>query len=109
MSSPSTGVWIRPNFLVGYQPDADWLEILVCKVSDVSGRQILTLPGRLTRLKGHTEFIDLIAGLVQAGVDVHGLIVGHLDPARQAYINELRQLVVDKGLVRADYIYWSAR
>lgn len=29
---------------------------------------------------------------------MHGLIVGHLDPARQAYISKLRQLVADRGL-----------
>lgn len=86
------------EFPAGYQPNAAWLAAWYEQYPALRGCRILTLPGRLTRLKGHADFIDLIAGLVQAGVDVHGLIVGHLDPARQAYINELQQLVADRGL-----------
>ena len=59
---------------------------------------MLTLPGRLTRLKGHEDFIGLIRHLVQQGLDVHGLIVGHLDPARRAYIRELQRLVTKQGM-----------
>ncbi|MDH5470175.1 MAG: glycosyltransferase family 4 protein [Gammaproteobacteria bacterium] len=86
------------EFPYGYKPSPDWLEGWYGAYPFLSGRKVLTLPGRLTRLKGHTDFINLIADLVQAGVDVHGLIVGHLDPDRQAYINELRQLVANRSL-----------
>lgn len=86
------------EFPYGYKPSPDWLEDWYGAYPFLSGRKVLTLPGRLTRLKGHEDFINLIADLVQAGVDVHGLIVGHLDPDRQAYINELRQLVDNSGL-----------
>ena len=41
---------------------------------------MLTLPGRLTRLKGHHDFITLVAKLVADGLDVVGLIVGGEDP-----------------------------
>ena len=33
-------------------------------------RKVLTLPGRLTRLKGHHDFITLVARLVAEGIDV---------------------------------------
>jgi glycosyltransferase involved in cell wall biosynthesis len=68
---------------------------------------VLTLPGRLTRLKGHEDFIDLVAALVAKGRDVHGLVVGYLDPARNRYISELQQRVVAKGI--ADRITFTGQ
>ena len=81
-----------------YHPDDDWLDAWHNEYPILQGRRVLTLPGRLTRLKGHADFIGLIAELVGRGMDVHGLIVGHLDPERKSYINELRQLVAARGL-----------
>jgi len=56
------------------------------------------MPGRLTRLKGHEEFIELLARLKAAGLDVHGLIVGGEDPRRRAYAAELHHAVAARGL-----------
>lgn len=85
-------------FPYGYQPPAEWRDEWFRQYPFLEGRKVLTLPGRLTRLKGHADFIELIAALVQKGFDVHGLVVGHLDPARQSYIKELEALVGQKGL-----------
>lgn len=86
------------EFPYGYKPDAAWLAAWYAKYPALRGRRILTLPGRLTRLKGHADFIGLIADLVSRGMDVHGLIVGHLDPGRQSYVRELQQQVAARGL-----------
>ena len=59
---------------------------------------VLTLPGRLTRLKGHHDFIDLVARLKREGVSVHGLIVGGEDPKRKAYAWALRERVIAEAL-----------
>jgi glycosyltransferase involved in cell wall biosynthesis len=88
----------RAEFPYRYRPDAGWLDAWYGQYPYLKGRRVLTLPGRLTRLKGHEDFIELIAALVAQGQDVHGLIVGHLDPARRAYISELQELVADKGM-----------
>jgi glycosyltransferase involved in cell wall biosynthesis len=88
----------RAEFPFGYRPDPDWLATWYGRYPFLRGRRVLTLPGRLTRLKGHEAFIDLIAALVARGLDVHGLIVGHLDPARQAYTGELQRRIDDRGL-----------
>ncbi len=82
----------------GYTPAGEWLERWYAQYPFLTGRKVLTLPGRLTRLKGHEEFIGLIGALVEKGLDVHGLIVGHLDPARQGYIDELKRLLAGNGL-----------
>ena len=48
---------------------------------------VLTLPGRLTRLKGHHDFFELLRRLPE----VTGLVVGEEDPRRREYAAELRR------------------
>ena len=61
-------------------------------------RQVLTLPGRISRLKGHLDFLQLMAKLVQADLPVYGLIVGGEDPARAGYMRDVQRLVKKLGL-----------
>lgn len=86
------------EFPHGYQPADAWLADWNQNYPGLSGKQVLTLPGRLTRLKGHNDFIDLILALKESGMPVHGLIVGGEDPKRQAYAQEIRQRIADLGL-----------
>jgi glycosyltransferase involved in cell wall biosynthesis len=89
----------RAEFPYGFRPDAGWLREWQAHYPQLAGRRVLCLPGRLTRLKGHEEFIDLVATLVAEGRNVHGLVVGDLDPGRQRYIEELRQRAQDQGMM----------
>ena len=50
---------------------------------------LLLLPGRGTRLKGHGDALDLLAGLRAAGLDARLWMPGARDPARAAYVAEL--------------------
>lgn len=86
------------EFPYGYQPSDEWLKQWQDDFPQLSGKKILTLPGRLTRLKGHNDFIDLLSKLKQAGEPVHGLIVGGEDPKRQHYAAELRKRIHTEGL-----------
>ncbi|MEX1315531.1 MAG: glycosyltransferase family 4 protein [Synechococcaceae cyanobacterium] len=61
------------------------------------GRRLL-LPGRITRLKGHDDFLRLLAALKQRGRVVQGLVAGDTHPRKQAYRRELEQRVVQLGL-----------
>ncbi len=88
----------RNEFPYGYQPDEGWLKAWYEQYPFLKERRVLTLPGRLTRLKGHEDFIGLIAALVAQGHDVHGLIVGHLDPGRARYIAGLRRSMQQAGV-----------
>lgn len=88
----------RSEFPFGYKPDEAWLKSWYEEYPFLRDRKVLTLPGRLTRLKGHEDFIDLIVALVATGHDVHGLIVGHLDPGRGGYIAELRRRIEHIGM-----------
>ncbi len=86
------------EFPFGYQPDADWQASWREDFPETQGKWLLTLPGRLTRLKGHNDFIDVIKQLQSSIPNVHGLIVGGEDPKRRQYAQSLYQRVKDEGL-----------
>jgi len=96
------------EFPRGYRPSAAWLQGWQEQYPQLSGKQVLTLPGRLTRLKGHHDFINLIAALRQQGKAVCGLIVGGEDPKRQEYAQELYARVRELGL-QDEVLFTGAR
>lgn len=81
-----------------YQPSDEWLARFQTEFPQIGRRKVLTLPGRLTRLKGHHDFITLVARLVAEGIDVIGLVVGGEDPKRPGYAKEIRERVQAEGL-----------
>ena len=52
----------------GFVPPAGWLAKWRKEQEKCTGRVVLLLPGRITRLKGHEDFFHLLAGLKRAGV-----------------------------------------
>ncbi|MFA0923490.1 glycosyltransferase [Xanthomonas fragariae] len=50
---------------------------------------LLLLPGRGTRLKGHADGLQLLAGLRAAGVPAWLWLPGAREPGREAYVREL--------------------
>lgn len=86
------------DFPYGWQPDEIWLQHWQAELPQICGCRVLTLPGRITRLKGHHDFISLIGALCEKGLNVHGLVVGGEDPRRPAYVAELRARLKDDGL-----------
>lgn len=81
-----------------YQPSDEWLARFHAEFPQIGQRKVLTLPGRLTRLKGHHDFITLVRTLLSDGLDVVGLIVGGEDPKRPGYAKEIRERVQADGL-----------
>lgn len=81
-----------------HQPSDEWVARFHAEFPQITGRKVLTLPGRLTRLKGHHDFIRLVGKLVAEGLDVVGLIVGGEDPKRPGYAKEIRERVQAEGL-----------
>lgn len=77
-----------------YRPSGDWLAAFRAQYPQLDGRFVVTLPGRLTRLKGHNDFITIIGALAAMGLDVVGLVVGGEDPKRPGYAQEIRARVV---------------
>ena len=68
-----------------FEPDPDWLTRWHREYPALRGKRIVVLPGRLTRLKGHFDFIDVLARVRPGRRDVVGLAVGGVEPKHRAY------------------------
>jgi len=86
------------EYPAAYEPPAAWLKTWHEQYPHLQGKQVICLPGRLTRLKGHHDFIALLKRLKQSRPNIHGLIVGAQDPKRKAYALELNQAIASAGL-----------
>lgn len=82
----------------GHRPDPEWLSRWNNEFPIPVGRKIIVLPARITRWKGQEDFLQIIADLLNAGLSVHGLIVGEAHPRRREYLNELQQRCDNLGL-----------
>jgi glycosyltransferase involved in cell wall biosynthesis len=66
----------RSDFPFGYRPNDAWMRDTLAEFPELADRRWLCLPGRLSRYKGHGEFINLIASLARDYDDIQGVIVG---------------------------------
>jgi glycosyltransferase involved in cell wall biosynthesis len=89
----------RDRFRHGHRPDEGWYRQLTTAHPELRGRRWLLLPGRLSRWKGHEDFLRLVDAVRGAADDVHGVIVG---PGRtgSGYRRELDARVRELGLDR---------
>jgi glycosyltransferase involved in cell wall biosynthesis len=86
------------EFPRGYQASSAWLEDWYRQYPRLKDKKVLTLPGRLSRSKGHQDFLYLLQSLRLRGHECHGLIVGDAGAGHHSYVNELRQMVKELGL-----------
>ena len=86
------------EFPHGYRPGPEWLAEWHRQYPQLRAAPMLTLPGRLSRLKGHEDFIELLARLRARGWPGYGLIVGGEEPRRRRYAEQLRSLARMRGL-----------
>ena len=90
----------REQFPHGFTPQPSWLQDWERAWPRWPGTRTLLLPGRITRLKGHHAFLDLIHDLRGGGDAVRGFIAGGEDPRRKRYANELREAIIRRDLTQ---------
>ncbi|NII12296.1 glycosyltransferase [Oleiagrimonas sp. C23AA] len=88
------------EFPYGYRPGEGWVAAFFNQYPNLAGAPLLVLPGRGTRLKGHHDAIELVADLARRGIDTRLLLLGVIEPGREAYVEELRALIAERGLQR---------
>lgn len=88
----------QQRFAHAWQPDMPWQRQFRQQFPQIGQRALLCLPGRLSRLKGHAWFIELIAQLRREGAEVCGLIIGGEEAGRAAYAQSLYRQVKQQGL-----------
>jgi glycosyltransferase involved in cell wall biosynthesis len=86
------------EFPRGYRANDEWRAAFFAEYPQLAGSQLLTLPGRGTRLKGHRDAIELLAALRTREADVRLLLLGAREAGREAYIDELENLARERGV-----------
>lgn len=83
----------KTEFPFAFKPDENWLKIWCEQYPTASGKFILTMPARVTRWKGHEDFLNILARLKQQNIPVHGLIAGGPHHSKTAFLEELKEKV----------------
>jgi glycosyltransferase involved in cell wall biosynthesis len=86
------------EFPYGFKPSAEWIGNWQAQYPRLNGSFIVLLPGRLTRFKGHFDFLQAIHKVKSQKIPVHGLIVGGVDPRRTSYVDSIHEEVTRLGL-----------
>jgi len=86
------------EFPHGYQPSGLWWQQVYADFPELEHKTWITLAGRITRLKGHEQLLQVMAKLKPRHPTLHVVIVGGADPKKQAYLEELYVLVHTLGL-----------
>lgn len=79
-------LWYRAD----WQPEPGWKQSFEQNHPQLSQRAWLLLPARGTRLKGHTDALNVVAELRARGHDVGLLLLGVVSDERDRYLQELR-------------------
>ena len=77
-------------------PSDEWLAEWHAQFPETKNKKLLTLPGRITRLKGHEDFLKIITALKDSGY--HGLIAGGAHPKKIQYLEEIKALAQEMGV-----------
>lgn len=95
------------DFPHNFQPTGAWRTNWDREHPHLRNKTLITLAGRLTRLKGHHDLLEVLtrARAQPGGESLHALIVGTEDPKRQAYARKLRDAVTAQGL--ADHVTFT--
>jgi glycosyltransferase involved in cell wall biosynthesis len=88
----------QAEFPRGFRPTMAWESEFFHQFPAAANKKILAIVGRISRLKGHLDFIRLVGELRVHDHDIHGLIVGDVDPRKSAYREEIRQMIATMGL-----------
>ncbi|MGY8813474.1 MAG: glycosyltransferase [Gammaproteobacteria bacterium] len=82
------------DFPYGHRPNDIWTANWFTENPQTRGKTLITLPARITRWKGHKEFLDLIY-MLRSNEDIHGIVVGGPHPGKERYYCELKEKVLE--------------
>ncbi len=81
-----------------HTPDATWTQALYRDFPELEGKRLVLMPGRISRWKGQLLFLDAMARMVREQRDLHGVIVGGVEPGKQRFLKELEEHRSELGL-----------
>lgn len=86
------------QYSASYHPSREWLDAWHAQFPPLQGKRLIVLAGRLTRLKGHPDFLYLLSRLKPVFPDLHGLIVGEAEARHEHYLEELKMTAARLGV-----------
>ena len=86
------------QFPRNHRPPEAWITEWKAAFPELTGRRILLLPARITRWKGQMDFLRVIRGLQDAGINVHGIIAGGAGSSKTNFENELKEFARQSGI-----------
>ncbi len=88
----------KDQYPYAFKPSDSWVKNWKEQHPELDSKFIITLPARITRWKGHNDFIDIITKAINDGLNVHGLIAGGADSGKQKYLQELKSLIISNNM-----------
>ncbi|WP_339801691.1 glycosyltransferase family 4 protein [uncultured Marinobacter sp.] len=79
-------------------PETQWLARFHEEHPRLAGKRLIMMPGRISRWKGQTLFVNAMAQILRQMPDAHGIIVGGAEPGKEHFLEELEQQCRDLGL-----------
>lgn len=76
----------NPNYIIPTSWQCPW-------ITRKKDKYIITLPGRISKRKGHIDFIKIIKLLIERNRAVHGVIAGAHDPKKQKLYDNLKNTI----------------
>lgn len=86
------------RFHTAFRPAPEWEHQWQREFPHLTGKTLITLPGRITRLKGHETFLRLVRDLRPEFPQLHALIVGDTHAKKHDYRTELEAHIAATGL-----------
>ena len=87
----------KREFSPKYQVTKKWLKSWYKEFPQSRNKILLSLPARITRIKGQDHFIKIVEGIVKKYPNIHGLIIGD-NKNKDNYMNKLKAQVANAGL-----------
>ncbi len=79
-------------------PDSQWTDALLTQYPQLRGKQIILMPGRISRWKGQHQFLHAMAEIRKHNPACHGLIVGGAEGRKVRFLQELEKTRAELGL-----------
>ncbi len=88
-----------PNyFIYNYKAPESWLSHWNKEFESLKEKFIITLPGRLTKWKGHEDLLQIIYHLKKDGIPIHALLIGNVNRRKLNYYERLKRNVYKLNL-----------
>jgi glycosyltransferase involved in cell wall biosynthesis len=85
------------EFYNHYKVSKKWIQKWHKDFPQTKGKILLTMPGRISRIKGQDHFILILKKIIHKHPNAHGIIIGE-EKDKHKYMNELKSLIKELGL-----------